>query len=105
MYTGTSLSDCGGSATDCALANRNSIGGYYQWGRNDNIAPQGSPTTTLASASATASTAGTTQFIQKPNSPYDWIATQNGNLWGGSTTTTYAGIYSNQTAPNQALMQ
>ncbi len=104
-YTGAALTNCLGSATDCNLAYRNSLGGLYQWWRNDNIAPQGSPTTTLASASATASTAGTTEFIKYDFSPYDWIATQNNNLWGGASTTTSAGSFMGQTAQNKALMQ
>ncbi len=98
------LTNCGGS-NDCDIAYRNSLGGLYQWGRNDNIAPQATPTATLASAGTTSSTVGHANFIQNGPSPYDWIATQNGNLWGGSGTTTSAGSFTGQTAPNQALMQ
>jgi hypothetical protein len=62
-YKGETLTDCQGSLTDCNLALRDSIGGLYQWGRNNNVAPQGTPTTTLAPAGTTADTVGHSNFI------------------------------------------
>lgn len=68
------------------------MGAFYQWGRNDDVTTTG-VTSTLASASATASTAGTTSFITGVAYAYDWISGGNNNLWGGSSTMT-SGLYS-----------
>jgi hypothetical protein len=103
--TGAVLAVCGDSPTDCYIAYRNSLGGLYQWGRNDDVAPQATPVTSLASAGTTSSTVGHVNFIKTNSVPHDWISTRNNNLWGGSSTTTSAGKYADQTAPNQVLMQ
>lgn len=80
---GVTLSSCGGLPTDCVSAYRNTLGSYFQWGRNDDVTAQGSPTATLAPAGATAGTVGHSNFIASNTSPFDWKTTpQNDNLWG-----------------------
>ncbi len=90
------LTDGAGSASDNTAALRYTIGSYYQWGRNNDVTLQGTPTSTLATAGTLAGGVGHSNFITNGSSPYDWIATQNDNLWGGSATTSTAGTYSSQ---------
>jgi hypothetical protein len=97
-YTGAVIPNCGGSATDCALALRPTIGSYFQWGRNDDVTVQGTPTSTLAPAGTLAWGVGHSNFITNAGSPYDWIATQNGNLWGGGSTSVGSGTFAGQSA-------
>ncbi|MDD5197922.1 MAG: FISUMP domain-containing protein [Candidatus Gracilibacteria bacterium] len=102
-YVGESIANCAGSANDCDLALRSTLGGYYQWGRNNNVASQGTPTATQAIAGTLAGGVGHSNFITNATSPYDWIATQNDNLWGGAGTTSTAGTFASQGSP--ATMQ
>lgn len=97
---GISLSDCGGLPTDCVSSHRNSLGSYFQWGRNDDVTSQGSPTATLAPAGSTAGTVGHSNFIAINSSPFDWkTSPSNDNLWGGSGTTSTGGTFASQGSP------
>jgi uncharacterized protein (TIGR02145 family) len=103
-YTNQTLTNCGGGATDCDILLRSTIGSYYQWGRNNDITLQGTPTATLALAGTLAGGVGHSNFITNAvSSPFDWIATQNDNLWGGAGTTSTAGTFASQGSP--AAMQ
>lgn len=56
-------------------------GDLYQWGRNpDNHQCRTSNTTTTLSSTNLAANGS---FIINPNYPYDWLSTQNSNLWQG----------------------
>ena len=81
------------------------MGAIFQWGRNDDVTAGPSNFVTKAPAGTSASGVGHSNFIRSSSSPYDWIATQNGNLWGGGSTSLGSGNYAGQTAGNQALMQ
>ncbi len=76
-YTGATILDGTGSVSDTNLAIRNILGGYFQWGRNDNVAPEGTPTTTLASTGAV----GHSDFIMNGTGSFDWINPQFDTLW------------------------
>ena len=64
------------SSTDAA-----SYGDLYQWGRGAD-GHQLRTSTTTATLSST-DVPGNANFILSPNSPYDWLSTQNNNLWQG----------------------
>ncbi|MCP4274761.1 MAG: hypothetical protein GY779_00195, partial [Gammaproteobacteria bacterium] len=69
------------SSTDAA-----SYGDLYQWGRcADGHEIRTSSTTTTQATTAEPSLGNTWDglFIIEPNSPYDWLATQDDNLWQG----------------------
>jgi hypothetical protein len=100
VITHCSASATGGSVTDCDISLRSTIGSYYQWGRNDDVTLQGTPTTTLAPGGVLAGGVGHSNFIINTAYPYDWIATQNDNIWGGAGTTTTTGTYISQGSPS-----
>lgn len=104
-YIGQPIVPCYYSSNDCNSAFRNAIGGTYQWGRNDDVSAQGTPTSVLASTGTTANTVGHSNIILNSIYPHDWIASQNNNLWGGESTSASGGTFTDQTVPNQALMQ
>lgn len=76
------------------------VGAYFQWGRNDDLTA-GTTTTTRAPAGTLAGGVGHSNFITGS----DWIATANGNLWGGGSTSLGSGFYSGQAAADQAAMK
>ena len=79
------------------------LGAFFQWGRNEDVTDLGTTATRAAAGSTSSTVVGS--FVTSSTSPYDWIATQNGNLWGGGSTSLGSGNYAGQTAGNQALMQ
>ena len=97
-YASQALTNCGGWASDCDSGLRASIGSYYQWGKNRDV-------TSLSASAGPIASDSLANFITNGTSPYDWITTQNDNLWWGGSTTSSAGTWSSSTAPNQALMQ
>lgn len=81
-WTGGTVPNCAATTTDCVAGMRDTLGGYYQWGRNGDVSAGGS-TTTLAPGGTLAGTVGHNDFIIDQNlPPQDWIAVQNANLWG-----------------------
>lgn len=101
---GIAITDCSGSATDCDASIRNTLGSYFQWGRNDDVTAAGTPTSTKAVAGTLAGGVGHSNFITNGTTPYDWIATQNDNLWGGGSTSLGSGTFTGQTSGNQTAM-
>lgn len=68
-------------------------GAYYQWGRNVDV-------TTATGFTGPVSVDGGTGFIINASSPYDWLATQNDNLWGGQGTASTAGTFTSKGSPS-----
>lgn len=99
------VATCTNTVSDCNASNRAYLGGYYQWGRNDNLAPDTGSTTTLAPAGTLAGGVGHAKYIQRSGITYDWIATGNADLWGGSGMTDSAGTYATATAAQKAFMK
>lgn len=60
-------------------AQKSYMGGYYQWGRNDDVTTGG--TGAIAATGTLANTVGHSNFIPRPSPPYDWLSSQNDNLW------------------------
>ena len=56
------------------------LGAFFQWGRNEDVTDLGTTATRAAAGSTSSTVVGS--FVTSSTSPYDWIATQNGNLWG-----------------------
>jgi hypothetical protein len=71
------------------------LGALYQWGRNDDVTATGTPTTILAPTGTLAGGVGHSNFIFNTGS-YDWIETQNSNLWGGGSTSLGLGTFASQ---------
>ncbi|MDR1654127.1 MAG: hypothetical protein LBS01_10890 [Prevotellaceae bacterium] len=83
---------------DCTPANAvNVFGDLYQWGRvadghekrtsesfatNDNSMQNGAITDVDVYGQATAASGAVGKFIKQKDTPYDWRATQQNNLWG-----------------------
>lgn len=101
---GITLTSCASSSSDCDSAYRNTIGSYFQWGRNDDVTV-GTSSATLAATGTLAGGVGHSNFITTATSPYDWIASQNANLWGGATTSNTVGTYSGMTISDQTAMK
>ena len=76
------------SATDF-----NAYGSLFQWGRysdgheliNYTSSTTGTGVNGTTSTNATSDTPGDNLFIKEPNSPYDWRAPSNDNLWQGES--------------------
>lgn len=69
------------SSTDCWA-----YGNMYQWGRDSESHEYRSSGTTSDNASTAVPGAGNSWdglFITEPNSPYDWLSTQDATLWNG----------------------
>jgi uncharacterized protein (TIGR02145 family) len=81
--TGKTWMDRNLGATQVATSKSdvNAYGTLHQWGRNsDGHQCRNSPTSTVLSTTST-TTSGI--FIYNPNSPFDWLQTQDNNLWQG----------------------
>jgi len=71
----------GASQVATSSTDVNSYGDLYQWGRgNDGHQCRNSGIVTILSSSDQPAHG---DFIQSPNSPYDWRSPQNANLWQG----------------------
>lgn len=89
---------------DYNSAIRNTLGSYFQWGRNEDVAPLGTVSTLAPAGSSSSTVLG--NFITDSNSyPYDWITVQNGNLWGGSGTTNTGGTFADRSSGDKVLMK
>lgn len=81
-----------------------SYGSMFQWGRNVAFPSSWTITTTswpLTAASASA----TTSFIISLTNPFDWLTSQDHNLWGGATTTDTTGYYQTVSSTDKTKMQ
>ncbi len=67
-----------------SAADSSAYGWLYQWGRltDGHQITTSTATTTLSSTDVP----GNADFIEAPNSPYDWRSPQNDNLWQGTST-------------------
>ena len=91
------------SGTAPTAAQKSYLGALFQWGRNEDVTNLGT-TATLAAAGSTSSTV-VGSFVTSSTLPSDWIATQNGNLWGGGSTSLGAGTFAGRNAGDQASMK
>ena len=88
-YTGIPITDCEWWTTDCNLWIRNTIGSYFQWGRNDDVT-ETSTSSILAAADVLENTVWNTNFIVNSNPWGDWMSVQNDNLWWNTINTSIA---------------
>ncbi len=67
-----------------SVTDSSAYGWLYQWGRltDGHQITTSTATTTLSSTDVP----GNADFIEAPNSPYDWRSPQNDNLWQGTST-------------------
>lgn len=95
---GVAITDCSAGATDCDASIRNTLGSYFQWGRNEDVTALGS-TATQSSTGTSSTVVGS--FVKGAVNNYDWLvdASKNDNLWGGSGTTPLAGTFATRGSP------
>lgn len=92
-----------GSVTDYNQNLRYTLGSYFQWGRNEDVTNLGTGSIKAPTWSLATTILG---IMPIPSlSPYDWITTQNHNLWGWSGTSSTMGLYSDRSNDNKQLMQ
>lgn len=70
---GLAISNCYGSASDCNSRIRFSLGAYFQWGRNEEVASIGT--------------------VDRASSGFPTDGALDKNLWGGRTTTVDRGTF------------